>query len=271
MPSAQRFEVGVEATCPGQDNVRGHRSASDVRVASDAGRRSGGADASDRFPQACPGGDIGVDESVEAGGWRSPRSAPACIRPGRWPCPFIGAGDEHSALAAVSPAALGKLSPALALRIFGFVDLHQAVQRRAVGRHHVAAKLGSYSYAVFADEPSPVVLRCRAETPLEWAANQVGGPGPGDERHLRAVHHRAGGHRGWLAATCLSPEASAFVASSHPLSRSQAGTPEAVRPAGIRQIRRKGALVGEAGVLNSSSYCGKIETDGCSSGVPLFV
>src|SRR5512132_3948915 len=91
------------------------------------------------------------------------------------------------------------------------------------------------------------------------------GPEPGDERHLRAVHHRAGGHRGLLAATGAFPGEG--LRRQFPSLITIAGrTPEAVRPAGIRQIRRTGALVGEA-VLELQQRSRKVEHDGCSRGV----
>src|SRR5512144_3285078 len=99
------FEVGEEAMCPGQDNVRGHRS-DDVRVVSDAG--SAGVSRPAIGFRGGAGGDIGVDESVQAGGGEvRDRRQPHPARP--MAVHLDGAGDEHLALAAAAQAALGRI------------------------------------------------------------------------------------------------------------------------------------------------------------------
>ena len=172
-----------------------------------------------------------------------------------------GAGDEHLALAAAAQAALGRIVLA-ALRNFGLVDLHQAVQRRAVGRHHGAAKLGAEQPRRLVRTEPQLFLHLQGGDAVGVGGHQVGGPEPGDERHLRAVHHRAGGHRGLLAATGAFP-GEGLRRQSPSLITIAGRTPEAVRPAGIRQIRRTGALVGEA-ALELQQRSRKVEHDGCS-------
>src|SRR5512144_2683389 len=159
------FEVGEEAMCPGQDNVRGHRS-DDVRVVSDAG--SAGVSRPAIGFRGGAGGDIGVDESVQAGGGevrdrRQPHPArpmavhldapPTSILP--WPLrPRPPSGGSSLLRCGISVSSIST-------RPFSGGRSGATMARRS---------LAQSSHAVLY-EPSPSCFcTCRAEMPLEWVA-----------------------------------------------------------------------------------------------------
>ena len=124
------------------------------------------------------------------------------------------------------------------------VDLHQPFSGGRSGATMARRSLAQSSHAVLY-EPSPSCFcTCRAEMPLEWVASGRR-PRTGDERHLRAVRSRAGGHRGLLARTGAFP-GEGLVASSIPTTI--AG--RTLKPSGQRAsaIRRTGALRRGSGV-----------------------
>src|SRR6266511_4403037 len=234
---------------PRQDDVRGHRS-DDVRVVSNAGSAGVAGPAVGFLGGA--GFNIGFDEGVQARGGevgdrRQPHpTGPAVVH-------FDGAGDQHLAIGA-APLPAGRRIGLGAMRDHGLVDLHQARQRRAVGRHHGLAQLG-------AQQPGRL-LQLQGGDTVGVRGHQIRRPEPDGQRQLRAVHHRARSYRGLLAA------ASAFPGEGlgRKLPALVVATVRAAEPSGparVSQIRRTRALIREA-VLKLDERARKVDHGGPS-------
>ena len=100
-----------------------------------------------------------------------------------------------------APATAGERVVFAAAGDFGFIDLDEAGEHAAVGRH--ARMRRSFAAINQADLYGPKQgwrCSCSAEMPLGMGRHQIGRPGPRGQRQLGVVHDRAGGHRGLLAA-----------------------------------------------------------------------
>src|SRR6266511_2200122 len=102
-------------------------------------------------------------------------------------------------------------------------------------------------------EPRPSCFcSCSAAMPSEWVVI----PEPGRQRQLRCMHHRAGGHRGLLAAKGALP-GEGLGRQFPALVVAAVRAAEPVGPAGFGQIRRARLLVREA-ALELDERAGKI-------------
>ena len=165
------------------------------------------------------------------------------------------ADDEDFALMA-APATAGERIILAAADDLGLVDLDQAGERAAVGRHHAAAQLGADQPSRFVRAQSELALQLQRRDPVGMGRHQIGRPEPGGQRQLGVVHDRAGGHRGLLAAAgafpgpCLGLQLPGFAPAA-------AGADKAMRPARREKVCDAGRLIREA-ALKLDQGAGKI-------------
>ena len=88
-----------------------------------------------------------------------------------------GADDQHLALMAASAAAGERIILAAAGDL-GFVDLNQAGERAAVGRHHAAAQLGAHQPGGLVGAEGELALQLQRRDPVRMGRHQVGRPEP---------------------------------------------------------------------------------------------
>ena len=247
------FKVGEDAVRPGEDDMGGHV-ADDMGIVIDAGR------AGISRPSVGLGGgargEIGFEESMQAGGrvighLGEPNAAGA----GAAILDLDRAGDEDFALMAASATA-GERVVLAAADDFGLVNLDQASEHAAVGRHHAAAQLCRHQPSRFVRAQSKLALQLQCRNAVGMGRHQIGRPEPRGQRQLGVVHDRAGGHRGLLAAAgafpspCLGLQLPRFVPAA---SRAD----KALRPARRDKVSDAGRLIREA-ALKLDQRAGKI-------------
>ena len=246
------LEVGEDAMRPGQDDVRGHRS-DNVRVVSNAGS-AGVAGPAVGF-RGGAGFNAGFNEGVqtrggEVGDRRQPHpTGPVVVH-------FDGASDQHLAIGA-APLPAGRRIGLGAMRDHGFVDFDQARQRRAVGRDHGPAQLGAQQPGRLVRAETQLLLQLQGGDTIGVGGHQIRRPEPDGQWQLRAMHHRAGGDRGLLAATGTLPGEG--LARQRPaLAVATVRAAEPVGPARVSQICRTRALIREA-VLKLDERARKVD------------
>ena len=92
-----------------------------------------------------------------------------------------GADDQHLALMAASAAA-GERVMLAAAGDFGFVDLDQAGERAAAGRHHAAAQLGADQPRRLVGAEGELALQLQRRDAVGMGRHQIGRPEPGGQR-----------------------------------------------------------------------------------------
>ena len=134
---------------------------------------------------------------------------------------------------------------------FGLVNLDQAGEHAAVGRHHAAAQLCRHQPSRFVRAQSKLALQLQCRDAVGMGRHQIGRPEPRGQRQLGVVHDRAGGHRGLLAAAgafpspCLGLQLPRFVPAA---SRAD----KALRPACRDKVSDAGRLIREAALKPTS-------------------
>ena len=76
----------------------------------------------------------------------------------------------------------------------GFVDLDQAGERTAVGRHHAAAQLGAHQPGGLVGFQGELALQLQGRDAVGMGRHQIGRPEPRGQRQLGVVHEGPGGH-----------------------------------------------------------------------------
>jgi hypothetical protein len=138
----------------------------------------------------------------------------------------------------------------------GLVDLDQAGQGAAAGRHHAAAQLGAHQPRRLVGAEGELALQLQRRDAVGMGGHQIGRPEPGGQRQLGVVHDGAGGHRGLPAAAGALPgprlglQFPGFPAAT-------AGAHEARGPARREQVFDAGHFIGKA-LLELDQGAGKV-------------
>jgi hypothetical protein len=104
-----------------------------------------------------------------------------------------------------APAAAGQRIVLAAAGDLGFVDLDQAGERAAAGRHHAAAQLGTEQPRGLVGAEVELALQLQSRDAVGTSGHQIGRPEPGGQRQLGVVHDGPGGDRSLLAAASAFP------------------------------------------------------------------
>ena len=111
-----------------------------------------------------------------------------------------GAGDQQLAIVAAALAAGGRVLRS-AVTDRALVDLDQARQGGALGRHHGPAQLGAEQPGRLIRAEPEQLLQLQGRDAVGMGGHQIGRPEPGGERQLGAVQDGAGLDRGLAPAT----------------------------------------------------------------------
>ena len=111
-----------------------------------------------------------------------------------------GAGDQQLAIVAAALAAGGRVLRG-AVTDRALVDLDQARQGVALGRHHGPAQLGAEQPGRLIRAEPELLLQLQGRDAVGMGGHQIGRPEPGGERQLGAVQDGAGLDRGLAPAT----------------------------------------------------------------------
>jgi len=236
------LEVGEDPMNPRQDDMGGHL-ADDVGIVGNAGgagisgptiRLGGGT-----------GGDVGGEESVEAGGRVISDLADADAAGAKSAVLDLdGADDQHFALMAAPATARDRIVFAAA-RDFGFINLDEAGQGAAARGEHAAAQLGANQPRRLVGAESELTLQLQSRDAIGVGGHQISGPEPSGQRQLGVVHDGSGGDRGLAtAAGALIGPGLGFQPPGFATTAAWADKP--VRPARCYKVLSAGGLIAEA-------------------------
>ena len=155
-----------------------------------------------------------------------------------------------------APAAAGQRIVLAAAGDLGFVDLDQAGERAAAGRHHAAAQLGTEQPRGLVGAEVELALQLQSRDAVGTSGHQIGRPEPGGQRQLGVVHDGPGGDRSLLAAASAFP--GPRLGLQFPgFALAAVWADEALGPAGREQVSHAGRLIREA-LLPLDQGTGKI-------------
>ena len=154
------------------------------------------------------------------------------------------AGDTHLADRAAALPARGRLLRCTQ-RQRGLIDLDQVLKQTAIGVDHGAAQLVQQQPGTLVAAEPELRLELKSRDAVRVAGHDVNRREPGLQRQMTAVHDRACGDRGLLAAGRTFParpatlQFPAFVMAA-------TGADEAIGPSLGREVAGAGGLIGKA-------------------------
>lgn len=177
---------------------------------------------------------------------------------------YLDGADDQDLASMAAAAATDERIVLAAAEDFGLVDLDQAAQRRAVGRHHAATQLGTQQPSGLVGTQGELALQLQRRDAVGMGGHQIGGPEPGGQRQLGVMQDRAGGHRGLPAAGGTLP--SPRLGLQPPgLARAATGAAKALRPTLAREVGHARGLVRKA-LLELNQRAGEVGHGGLPIG-----
>lgn len=190
---------------------------------------------------------VGLDEARE----RGPRRIGNHLKPDatRSAAPDFDGTDNERSVAQLAPTSRSFLIADVRL-----IHFHLAAQRLSPGPEHCPAQFLEHRPGRFVAVDAELTLKLERRHPRRVRGDQVGRPEPLPQRRACTVQHRAGCHRGLMAARLALPEMAV-----RQLERVRVPAPGAsvpVRPAGSGEVGTTRRLVGKPG-LKLGQRCGE--------------